>query len=57
MEQIQNIADTGLIIFLGMMSWVGIFLVVAFGLQGIKNFLRDRKRRKKAGKQDCWRVD
>ena len=57
MELLEYIADVGTAIFIGVASWVGIFLMTALTLQWVKDTLVERKRVKEAAKQDAWRID
>lgn len=57
MDLLEYIAEAGCLIFLGVASWAGIFLIVAFGSQKAKDYIVERKRVTGAAKQDAWKVD
>lgn len=54
MELLEHMAVVGSLIFIGILSWVGIFFIVAYCLQWAKDTIKDRKRSKKAMEQDAW---
>jgi len=54
MELLEHIAVVGSLIFIGILSWIGIFFIVAYCLQWAKDTIKDRKRSKKAMEQDAW---
>ena len=57
MELLEHIAVVGSLIFIGILSWVGIFFIVAYCLQWAKDTIKDRKRSRKAMEQDAWSSD
>ncbi len=57
MELLEHIAVVGTLIFIGILSWIGIFFIVAYCLQWAKDTIKDRKRSKKAMEQDAWSID
>ena len=57
MELLEHIAISGALIFVGILSWVGIFFMVAMSFQWAKDELKERKRVKDAKNQDAWNVD
>ena len=54
MELLEHIAVVGSLIFIGILSWIGIFFIVAYCLQWANDTIKDRKRSKKAMEQDAW---
>ena len=54
MELLEHMAVVGSLIFIGILSWIGIFFIVAYCLQWAKDTIKDRKRSKKAMEQDAW---
>lgn len=57
MQLLEHMAVTGALIFIGILSWVGIFFIIAYCLQWAKDTIKERKRVKGAAKQDSWSVD
>jgi hypothetical protein len=57
MELLEHIAVVGSLIFIGILSWVGIFFMAAYFLQWTKDTIQERKRVEEAAKQDAWSVD
>ena len=57
MELLEHIAVVGSLIFIGILSWIGIFFIAAYFLQWAKDTIKDRKRVKGAAKQDAWSSD
>lgn len=57
MELLEHMAVVGSLIFIGILSWIGIFFIVAYCLQWAKDTIKDRKRSKKAMEQDAWSMD
>ena len=57
MELLEHIAVVGSLIFIGILSWIGIFFIVAYCLQWAKDTIQERKRSRKAMEQDAWSID
>jgi len=57
MELLEHIAVVGSLIFIGILSWVGIFFMVAYSLQWVKDTIQERKRVTEAAKQDAWSIN
>jgi len=57
MELLEHIAVVGSLIFIGILSWVGIFFMAAYFLQWTKDTIQERKRVTEAAKQDAWSID
>ena len=57
MQLLEHVAVTGALIFVGILSRVGIFFIIAYCLQWAKDTIKDRKRSKKALEQDAWSID
>jgi len=57
MQLLEHMAVTGALIFVGILSWVGILFIIAYCLQWAKDTIKDRKRSKKALEQDAWSID
>lgn len=57
MELLEHIAVVGSLIFIGILSWVGIFFMAAYSLQWAKDAIKERKRVTDAAKQDAWSID